>query len=225
MATNEAMIEKQAESAALLPAKVEEFKVELETVREQLATTQEALALSTQQTEEHKQALNAVEDQRDEFSGMLRHAELGKAQAERVAAEATAAAARYRLQFLKSADPTKGDTTPTQSYQVKLRVLAWLGNMSAAAELGLRPNTCPLCLAGPACRVDPRRPNPHGSLLPKEVLDYLRTIVDEALANGRDMIAALDMWANGGDPTQAPKAAVIEEPKPARAATPLQMVE
>jgi hypothetical protein len=183
-----------------------------------------ALAGAEAEARELTIALGRMETQRDEFDSMLRREESKRQQAETDAQTAKANAARYRLDFLKTKDPRLAAAGSEQDgvYQVRLRVLAWLGNYAAAADLGLPVNTCPMCRAAPQCYVDPRRPNPHGSILPKKHLDYLRDLVDQALIQERDPTAALDAWASGGEidwdkipPKQVVKPATPDVSRPA----------
>lgn len=165
-----------------------------------------ALALASQETQIQglTDTLNRLEVQRDEFDAMLRVEEARRQQAETDKGEALAAAARFRLTALKAGDPAKrmkaeGEGGKPGLQQVQLRVMAWLGNSMARAELGLPANVCPLCRGSPACYVDPRRPNPHGKILPADVLMFLRDLVTEAIASNKDPIAALDAWGNGSE--------------------------
>lgn len=211
----EAQVESLMETNAKLTAELESLKSEnpkgqsylpavveaqhaLALVREEVQQARFAVAKFTEENASLKVKVDDLEFQRDERDDMLRQAEARAATAKTQQKRTAQQAAIMRRAHLLANDPTAG--APRSDKELaRTRVLAGLGNVEAQVMLGgdFMDNTCAMCRASPACEKERLLNWPHGTLIPREVQNYLQILVDDAQQREADPFEALERWASG----------------------------
>lgn|GEM_PF-3509825 len=189
--------ERREAKGKLLPTKVSKLELALEKRNEELHEIQAALFDADKKNIELSQAIDKVEDQRDEYAGKIQSANLDRMEAEARAKQDRARAARFRTQYLIEEDQKMLDKAgPGASVgKLKWRILAWLGDEHALNVMKIRHDVCPLCYASPACKVG-RVPHLHGNNLAGKQT-FLQALIDEGLDSGVDPTLVLRNWAEG----------------------------
>jgi len=194
--------QKEADEIKYLPA-VAKAETQIAVVEQkhgqEMFALGQVLAQKDELLVETRGVCEALEFQRDERDDMLRKEEARRQQAELSAQQTGHALAMVRTKFLLENDPGLSEERAerTKAQLAKTRVLAWLGNMMAQAELGVLHDVCPLCGASPRCLVHDVPVFPHGGLIPLPIQTYLAMLISEAKDKGADPKVVLEGWASG----------------------------
>jgi hypothetical protein len=200
LAKRDAQAEAEVDTERLLPAVVE-ARGQMLLLEQKYAGESYKLGVALQASEarlgEVLEVAKDLEYQRDERDDMLRKEEAARQQSDRKRERVARQIALVRLTHIRTADPAKGSASDVNIRLARTRLLAALGNVGAQVELGRMDGQCALCDADPGCVKERLLNWPHGTLVPRDIQDYLQLIVDEATDRGTDPFTALESWASG----------------------------